>query len=241
MSGRVSYYGTIIRDGLVFDFDAAKPFSYPGSGTQWNDLNGSGNYATLTSGPTFSKDAGGCIVLNGSTSYIPTNVTTNYSVFTVSAWVKPSVGVSVDAGYILNKNSYWATTTNSWPTAFGVNQDGKSAIFFVNNGTCYSLACGASVTGATTLNGWNHIVGTYDMVNIKFYVNGVLTDSKPFTSAPPSTAFAWTIGRSASQFSGGVGGTFYKGSVNNVMLYNRALSASEILQNYNSAKSRFGL
>jgi len=241
MSGRISYYGNIIRNSLVFHFDAAKFASYPTYGTRWDDLNGSGNYATLINSPTFSKDGGGCIVLDGVNTYIPTNVTTNYNVFTVSAWVKPSVGTSVDNGYILNKNSYWASTTNSWPTAFGVSQDGKTGSFFVNNGTCYSLSCGAMVTGATTVNSWNYISATYDMSNVKFYVNGVLTENKSFNSSLPSTAFAWTIGRSSIQHRGGVGGTFYKGSVNNIMLYSRALSSSEILQNYNATKGRFGL
>jgi len=120
-----------------------------------------------------------------------------------------------------------------------VSQDGKTGSFTITNGTCYNLSCGSRVTGDTSVNTWNYIVATYDRTNVRFYVNGSLTESKSFTSALPSTAFAWTIGRSSSQYSGGVGGTFYKGSVNNVMLYNRALSASEILQNYNATKGRY--
>ncbi len=239
MSGRVSYLGGIVKDGLVLDLDAGKLDSYPKYGTRWGDVSGNGNFATLINGPTFSSEAGGCIVLDGVNTYMPTNVTTNYSVLTLSAWVKPSVGTGVDTGYILNKNSYWATTTDSWPAAFGVSQDGKKGSFTITNGTCYNLSCGSQVTGATSVNAWNYIVATYDGTNVIFYVNGSLTESKSFTSALPSTAFAWTIGRSSSQFSGGVGGTFYKGSVNNVMLYNRALSASEILQNYNATKGRY--
>jgi hypothetical protein len=229
----------IVTDGLVLYLDAANTKSYPGTGTSWLDLSKNNNNGTLTNGPTFSTDGGGCIVLNGTNNYIPTNLITNYTVLTLSAWVKPGIGTSFDLGTILNKNSYYATTTDSWPISFGVSQDGKTAALTVTNGTCYSLACGAQVTGATTVNTWNHITATYDLSSIKFYVNGFLTESKPFSSTLPSTAFAWTIGRSSSQFSGGIGGTFYKGSVNNIMLYNKSLTPSEILQNYNATKWRF--
>jgi hypothetical protein len=243
MGGRISYYGNIVRDSsLIFNLDAAKKDSYPGNGTIWRDLNGSGNFATLTNGPVFSTEGGGCIVLDGIDDFIPTNVTTNYSRFTVAAWVKPSVGLVADGQYIINKNSYWASTTDSWPTALSLNQNGLSGSFFVNNGTCYNLSCAGSTTGSTQVNNWNYVVGTYDMVNVRMYVNGVLTQSAPFTSTPPSTGFAWTIGRGAQMFSGGATSQpFFKGSIGSVMLYNRGLSATEVLQNYNALKGRYNL
>ena len=55
----------IVRSGLVLHLDAARPASYPGSGTTWTDLSGQGNNGTLTNGPTYSSANGGSIVLDG--------------------------------------------------------------------------------------------------------------------------------------------------------------------------------
>jgi hypothetical protein len=240
MGGRISYYGNIVRDGLVFNLDAAKKDSYPGTGTIWRDLNGSGNFATLINGPTFSDDGGGCIVLDGVNDYIPTNVTTNYNKLTIATWVKPNSS-SLAQQYIFNKVSFWATTTNSWPVGLYVTNTGLRADFFVNNGTCYNFSCAGYTNGVTQLNNWNYIVGTYDMVNVNLYINGILVQSVPFTATPPSTAFAWTLGRGASEFSGGIGQSYYKGSIAQAMLYNRALTSQEVLQNYNALKGRYNL
>jgi hypothetical protein len=243
MAGRVSYYGNIVRNGVVFHLDAAKKDSYARTGAVWNDLFGSGNFGTLVGSPAFSSEGGGCIVLNGTSQYIPTNVTTNYSVYTVSAWVKPSVGSFADGQYIINKNSYWASTTNSWPTAMGLNQNGTTGYFFVNNGTTYAInTSGVQCTGTTSVSSWNYLVGTYDLSSAKLYINGVLIQSLNFSSTPPSTGFAWTIGRGAQMFSGGESSQpFFKGSISQVSLYSRAISSTEVLQNYNALKGRYGL
>lgn len=60
----------IVKNGLIFNLDAADRNSYPGSGTTWSDISGNGNNGTLTNGPTFSSDNGGVIVLDGSNDYI---------------------------------------------------------------------------------------------------------------------------------------------------------------------------
>jgi hypothetical protein len=67
------YSGSVVTDGLVLNLDAGLPASYPGSGTTWFDLSGSGNDGTLTNGPTYSSSNGGSLVFDGSNDYVNLN------------------------------------------------------------------------------------------------------------------------------------------------------------------------
>ena len=80
-------HGTnIVKDGLVFQVDAANPRSYPRSGTTWFDLKGNDN-GTLTSSPTFVNENGGVIDFD-STDYVNTNLdSSTYNSFSINAWV----------------------------------------------------------------------------------------------------------------------------------------------------------
>jgi hypothetical protein len=70
MAGRVSYYGNIVKDGLVLDLDAAKLQSYPRTGTLWNDISGNNYVGVLTNGPTFNSSNGGSVVFDGVDDFI---------------------------------------------------------------------------------------------------------------------------------------------------------------------------
>ena len=129
---------------------------------------------------------------------------------TLEAWVKP-------------------TTNAGWRTAI-LKERGSDLLYalYASNGSkprtenytgVENTAAGSS---ALPLNAWSHITATYDGANLRFYVNGVLVTTKASTGAMPNTANALHIGGNA------VWGEYFSGLIDEVRIYNRALSASEI-------------
>ncbi len=234
----------MITDGLVLYFDAANVKSYPGSGTNWVDLSPSAASATLTNGASFNGESNGVIRFDGTNDYIPTNFYGTYQRITLSAWVnnmsKPST-----AAHVIGKNYFYATTTNSWPCALSVGETGGSIA--ITNGSAYSITegvNGGTASGPFTASRWNHIAGMYDGATIKFYVNGLLTATQSYSGIinySGSVGLPWTIGRPAGFNGGGTGFYYATGSIAIASIYNRALSDSEVLQNFEATRERFGV
>jgi hypothetical protein len=217
-------YEGIVTSGLVLNVDAGFTPSYSRSGTTWYDIGGSNN-GTLTNGPTFNSDNGGSIVFDG------TNDEVNIPI--LSIFNTPSVTYEVWAN-LQNRNNRHILYVNWGGNSLEANSD-RSVVF-------YNVSS-AGQQGATTsssvfeFNTWTHFVGTYDddSKTLKTYVNGVLLATRLNT---PSTNYSVSTHKiSGTNF--GNGGI--KGYVQIVRHYNRALSADEILQNYNAQKGRFGL
>jgi hypothetical protein len=106
MAGRISYYGNIVKDGLILDLDAAKRDSYPGTGTTWNDISGNQNNGTLVNGPTFNSGNGGSIVFDGVNDYAnlsdPMSLRLETFNFTLSLWFL-TVNTSSDGALITKR------------------------------------------------------------------------------------------------------------------------------------------
>jgi hypothetical protein len=210
---------SIHDSSIILSLDAANPKSYvSGSGT-WYDLTGNNNTGTLTSGPTFSSSNGGTIVFD----YVNDAITGfgnlgTPSTFTLSSWVR-STNIS-QAQNIFNANPpFFLRITSSTMRC------------------CVYTGSWIFVNGSITLssNVWYNLVLTYDQSFVKGYVNGVLDVNSAKTGAP-----IWGTFNSLGYTTGGEDAP----SVTNIAvasIYNRALSSDEILQNYNTQKSRFGL
>ena len=232
----------MVTDGLVLYLDAANTKSYPGSGTTWTDLSPSISSGSLTNGPTFSSDVNGSIRFVGTNDYIPTNFFGTYQRITLSAWVNK---ISTSAGaHIIGKNYFFATSTNSWPCVLAAGDVGAS--ISISNGSAYSITQGVNggSAGGNFTGSWNHIVGTYDGLVISFYVNGFLTATQSYSGIinySGSLNLPWTIGRPAGYNGGGTNFYWATGSIAIAQIYNRALSATEILQNFEATRERFGV
>ena len=219
----------IVTDGLVLNLDAGYVPSYPTSGTTWYDLSGNGNDGTLINGPIYS---GGSIVFDGADDYIDTNQQFNFSSnssFSVSCWVfqKSAQWVNGDGpGYIGKTRAQ----THSW--SLGVLDGGDLNFEVRGNGSRYQART------QTPLQEWFFVVGTYNIGEGLLYVNGVLKDSfnYPLSDGNFDANRIVEIGRRASDSS-----RVMDGNISIAQIYNRALSATEVLQNYNAQKSRFGL
>ena len=239
----------IITDNLIFAVDAANPNSYPGSGTTWNDQTVNQNDGTLTNGPTFDSGNGGSIVFDGSNdlvSFIDSNLYSfgngsTDSAFTAEAWVNfnsiPGSGftglVSKDSG---GSSREWALLVNNTNNYFRV---------FIKNvgGNNQQSIDATNITIATDT--WYYVVSTYDgrggssaYQGLKLYINGNEgTVGNVFNQSYTAMSNTNAPLRLASY----AGSNFFNGKISNSKIYNRVLSDSEILHNYNALKSRFGL
>lgn len=219
----------IVTNGLVLALDAGNIKSYPGTGTTWFDKSGNGYNGTLTNGPTFSSANGGSIVFDGVNDYI-TGLNNTFMNGATSgsfeAWINTS---NVGSPYYMIYN-----------TIIGKASGPDNGFGFNNNGTLLLRLNNVNTSGTTTvpLNAWNYVVGTWDATNVKIYLNGTLeTNNATAGRSWEASVYATEIGR---VYQGSGGGSF-TGKIANCKVYNRALSASEVQQNFNALRGRFGI
>jgi len=220
---------TIITSGLVLSLDAADKNSYPGSGTTWRDMSGNNITGSLINSPTFNTSNGGSIVFDGVDDVVvmEENSTLNTQTPSVEVWIKTNA---------TTQNGFWFEkgTVNSQYSLF---QEGANITWRQNLATLTSQI----TTAATFINTSNfaQIVGTFVTGDRRTYVNGIIRT----TDTQTGTINTNTNGMSIGAYGGfnGSRGYFYNGNIAIVRVYNRVLSAQEILQNYNATKTRFGL
>ena len=220
----------IVENGLTLFLDASNIRSYPGSGTTWSDLSGNGNNGTLTNGPTFSAGNLGSIVFDGTNDYVDMGSSTycNLINISVSVWVR----VTSASGVFLGR--YYNTTING----FFMYYDVASTKFSVDGRESSAAYLSRPTTNTYPLNNWYNVTWTKSANIWSIYVNGSLDVSS-------------ALGNGTTPFSNNImwlGGLYqppevyyYSSNLSNVQIYNRVLTAAEVLQNYNATKSRFGL
>jgi len=232
------------EDGLVLALDAGNTKSYPGSGTTWTDLSGRGNTGTLTNGPTYSSANGGSIVFDGTDDFSTSGALSgSFTSFTVIIWFYPTSVTShenpIDCNY-----SYNGTTGNIGPR-LEMNSAGTLDWLYSNitnsNSSYYNHPV---VSSGLAANIWHCAAITYNggTNTSTTYYNGNATGLSRTTIGSP-TGFVGvmnnvTIGKG---FHLGGAERIFTGRVSNTTIYNRALTASEIRQNFNALRSRFGI
>ena len=215
----------IITSGLILSLDAANRKSYPGTGTTWFDRSGNGNHGTLTNGPTFSSANGGSIVFDGTNDWANFPSNSNYNVgtrdFSIFCWIKSN-----------NKNNY--QTILSLDNA----ANGNGIILYTNvtNGVLRTWVGNVAQNGSIdiTNNTWNYIGIVKISGSVTHYINSV--SNVTFVS---SNSVVSNQNLRLGSYDGA--GYMYNGNISQVSIYNKALSQSEIKQNFNATKSRFGL
>ncbi len=228
----INYNPKIITDNLVLCLDAANPKSYPGSGTTWTDLSGRGNTGTLVNGVGYSSANKGSLVFDGVDDYVTYNLANPYAE-TVIVWAKSVtttwnkdgwISSSRQAnGHIIHPNNYYGAT--------------RDIEFYVLSSSVTFTQIGRITTLSDITIPHMYVYTTNGSNEHKVYIDGTLmiTNTTSITrTTTPSPVSTW-IG---SDQQGGRNG---QGNVYNYFRYNRALSASEISQNYNATKSRYGL
>jgi hypothetical protein len=223
-------------NGLVLVLDAGNPASYPGTGTIWTDTVG-GKTFTLYNNPTYSSDNGGYLNFNTTATQYGycTNSLPNLSQWTVIAWhywdgtwtgTAPAIVTDAYPGQTYNLNYCIAPALDDAPYIEAGFYNGNSWETTPSN--AYQL----------TPNTWHQVVGTYDGSSIKLYVDNVLVEQASQTGTPISSQGGiylmrrWDIPEIEECWGGNLGV---------VQIYNYSLSTSDITNNWNANRSRFGL
>lgn len=234
----LSHSPSLVLPGLVLCLDAGNTKSYPGSGTTWTDISGNGNNGTLTNGPTYSSVNGGSIVFDG---------VNDYGYIDYSASLAPTSAIS-SGGWI-----YYSNWTTSEGNIFSKLQSGGYALqhssigvnvyFLVRLGGAYQSS---SFNKSLMNSGWNHIYGTFDGRYIRMYLNGNAVGTPYDYGSVASIEYAANNNLAicvdaAGGSSNSVEGPGTNATISNIQIYNRALSATEIQQNFNALRSRFSI
>jgi hypothetical protein len=234
MAGRIAYTGGIVTNGLVLNIDAAKRASYPGSGTSWKDIVSNTVTGSLINGPVFSSNNGGYISFDGTNDYAELgNILFNSaSATTLDLWVNmPSM---VTNGYIMAKGSLGdGILTFGLRTGPGPSGGGSSYVRFQMGNQSGAVSTYIEF-GSLVWGQWYNFTFTYDGSFVTGYRNATTPQSNSFTGNMYTTTSPIRL---ASDKYGAIGAA----NIASFKIYNRALSATEITQNYNALKGRFGL
>ena len=223
----------IIADGLVFNIDAANRASYSRSGTSVTDTTHN-NIGTLSS-TTFESTNNGIFNFDGVDDHItyPTDLdnidrpgVTNQ--ITLEAWTY-TITFNNDYEKIISRR---IPNNTPLPYLLGFNTVSTNKYeFYLSGVSGYGSALFSSTN--VTLNEWVHVVGTSDNTTRKIYLNGQLDNSAAYSSGIYSTNIGLEIGAQLNNQHN------YNGKLGSVRIYDRALSANEVLHNYNALKGRF--
>ena len=224
----------VVTDGLVLALDAANTKSYPGSGTTWSDLSGNGNNGTLINGPTFDSGNNGSIVFDGAddTASYSIGGFTPFDNFTLEIIFKINIfaeGIFFGAGHAANGPYGWEIRQNG-TIRFGSRPGSGGST--------------RTVSFSPSTNIIYHATGVHkgSIGIISMHINNNLIGNTNIDQAAGGYS-SGVIGTQSGQRLGGSGSASipFNGSIYNIKIYNKALTAQEILQNYNATRSRYGL
>jgi hypothetical protein len=240
----------VITSNLVLNLDANNASSYPGSGTTWYDISGNSNDFT------FANYGGGI-----NPSYVaPTPGTPGYFVFTGTTAPAASYlgggymtrGASINMNY--STTTVWFNNNTSSPKVMILGGTGyESSMYqgveiYLNGLAIGYMSSRITAGGDTSYNDlhiaynysqWYNLTQTYDGTTQKLYINGSLVDSASKTGTQTQPNKHYMIG--AHQKADGNPGEFMNGVIGQYIIYNTALSADDVLYNYNITKTNYGL
>jgi membrane-bound inhibitor of C-type lysozyme len=230
MATRYNYTGGIVTDGLVLNLDAAKVDSYPGTGTTWYDISGNNNNGTLTNGPTFSgigKQAS--IVFDGVDDYIQCTGSLTLTSATFVTWIRRSGDQNQYDGILFSRG-----TNVTGMNFFSTNQLG----YHWNDAIAtFNWASGLTIPNLT----WCMAAVSVSANSATAYLcqtSGITTATNT-TDHTSSVLNNINIARDSTTSGGG--NRYFNGNTAIAQIYNRALSATEITQNFNALRGRYGI
>jgi hypothetical protein len=237
----------IVTDGLVLHLDAANPKSYVSGSTTWGDLSRGGNNGTLVNGPTFSSANGGSIVFDGTNDYV--SITENSGmrpailsaelIFKINSKTNTSSGGAPPTlQYLLFRQNSRTGNFEGYAMTYTEDNDSIHIVSTPSGGTPQSVA--AASNNSILLSNVYIVTGIWKETTQELYINGqYITESAKSPNINYNNTHTLKIGRTVP-----VGNSWdaaSNGNIYSVKIYNRALSAQEVLQNYNTTKTRFGL
>jgi len=232
----------IVNNGLVLALDAGNSKSYPGSGTTWFDLSGNGGNGTLLNGVGYSSNNNGILTFDGTNDYVDLGVSYFISTsipFTITVWF----------------NGNWRTTGNQFHRIITLRASGTPTLgiayctvrtagylglyFGANSGWVNATSDKLVDTGT-----WNSVTLTYNGLgsttagNFKMYLNTTLLPLITTGLTPPAALEDKNF-LAVRTSSGEV--QIFNGSIPTTYVFNRELTETEVLQNFNALRGRFGI
>jgi hypothetical protein len=247
---QVKHYNetTIVRSGLTLNLDANVASSYPGSGTTWSDISGNGNNFTMAS-------------YNGGSNPVFTR-TTNRNYFQFTGTTAPAAaflgggymtrGASINMDY--STTSVWFNNNTSSPKVLILGGTGwESSVFqgveFFLNGAAIGQMSTRITTGGGTSNSdlnspynynqWYQLTQTFDGTTQSMYINGTFYTSTSKSGVQNRPNRHYMVG--AHHGGDGNPAVFMNGAIGQYLIYNRALTAAEVLQNFNATRKPYGI
>lgn len=226
------YSPQIVTNGLVVYADAANTKSLVSGSSTWRDLSGNGKNGGAGAGATWGSQNGGVVNFNGVSSYVSFGTGNTFFPlynFTIDLWFQSKGTVA---------------TTGTVPGLFGFTY-GVRAYFDTANRLGFAASSGSTMPFLTYTHTsnfrddglWYNIAFQATPTNTYIYLNGEFKTSRSVTWLGDTIwpTADWSLGRDLNNSY-----QYFTGSMASYKMYNRALSAAEIQQNYNATKGRFG-
>ena len=222
----------IVTDGLIFRVDAGDESSYPGSGTTWTDVI-NGNNGTILNGATYNSAQGGYFEFDGVDDKVDFG----------NPAILESYPLSIDVWFNLTNSNVFRGIISKGRTVgsasqrdFDIHGNGAGDLRWnVSNGSIYVFSIGDTFPST---NVWHHLSvswdGTTGTNGAKMFLDGSLFSQGTATATTFATGDDIFVGGNRSGF-------MFNGRISMVKMYDKALSSSEALQNYNASKDRYGL
>lgn len=233
-----------VTEGLVLNLDPSNIKSYQVSGNTLFDLTTNANHATLTGTPSLNTSNG--LTFNGTSQYgrIPSlngvSNFTNTQQYSIEIWFNPSNG-QPNAGEAELLEKWNLNNESRYPYTIRFNENGSSMLVAAYDGSSFPSV---SVPGFP-VNTWKQLVAVFDFVakTLVVYRDGVSVGSTSLNlvgqvsnTSPVGIAGRVVNGTGSSGFA-----VPFKGTIGIIRMYNTSLTASQVLQNFNANKLRYGL
>jgi len=223
------FANTIVQQGLVLNIDLDNPYSYGGAGTTVYDVSQTA-LSWTTNNITYNSDPIKYFSYNGSSSWLQSSTSAAYDsqTITMECWFYPAT--LTQDGFLFEKGQ--VNTQYSMFLAFG-----NTFYFRTIGGTINNQDLTFASSTYLTANVWNHVICTYNGSTKIIYVNGVQAASVNASGTLQTGQTNQYIGK----YGAATNNFPFNGRIGESRVYNIALSAAQVLQNYNATKGRFGL
>ena len=229
---------SIVTSGLILNLDAGNTTSYSGTGTTWTDLSSTGNNGTLTNGTGYSSQNGGVMTFDGVNDFVDCGNSSTFNqtnALTLSTWVK--INSLSSENTLIGKQ--WCNL-NQYSYFLYVDKQGKLVFNTANSGECNGFFSTYTSTNSLSINTWYNVVISFTNTSIKIYLNGqLISGSLSGINTGLFVGNAPVLLGTYRSLNGNYG-LMLNGSMGSTLIYNTALSASEVTQNFDATKTRFG-
>jgi hypothetical protein len=227
----------VIKDGLILYLDAGNKLSYSGSGTTWRDFSGFENNGVIN-GANFNSS--GYFEFTSTSDNIELGATNKFAGnnITVEVWVYPT---SSNGNYIWGNYDGGGYVNGDFMLRFDPVGSSAERRPLLQIGTGSNIGSQFISTTQYDYDNWYHIVCTWDGTTGLIYING---SNQATTRLNGGTGASGTAANNTSPFYIGTGPPLndsVNGNYGQFRIYNKTLSAAEVLQNYNALKYRYGL